>query len=425
VRRQAIPILPLEKLECKQMSSRLQKELLWSKEELSDRASGWARRRGWPMVTVASFLKWKQEGLLPRPVVKSLGRGHGSSSGWPTGTYRQLLQLLHFRHRGLRRWRDLRIALWLDGYDIDRGLIRGDLKAFYLQIVKSFNRELRTDMWGATGGPAPSQTARRVISREITGPDVLESAIERFELDPLMEPLVRIGLSALMTTEGQRLAIAFVHQFFGDGPGDIPSAMEAFRTTLPMGFGSFLEGVEKDLVRHAGILADPDGFNNPLLVGLHEATDTTLLNIRDAANESSRIWKSGFKVAALFSRLRPDLLGPFRLMAPLLARVADSMGTRVPFQSPEARVVIMALALASSSVRANEGVKLTVGVRGMAALCEWLTLHPELIEELETSDAKWNAMAEDPDFPIELKRLLEAGVNPASQQISASSADTG
>jgi hypothetical protein len=80
----------------------------------------------------------------------------------------------------------------------------------------------------------------------------------------------------------------------------------------------------------------------------------------------------------------------------------------------------MALAVASRSVRANQGVKLAIGLRGIAALGEWLTLHPELLEDLDTSDEKWKSLAEDPDFPIDLKRLLEAGANQVSNPVGAS-----
>jgi hypothetical protein len=243
------------------MSSRLQS--LWSKELLVARGANWSRKRQWLLPTVASFLKWKQEGILPRPVVRSLGRGRGSQSGWTSRSYRQFLRVLTYRHAGLRRWRDLRIALWLDGYDVDVERIRMDLDDLYRSLVKSMNEDLHTELWGATSGVSPTPTALRAIKRRVTAPEALGGFVDRLELDPEVEPLVRLGLSAFVSPEGQRFAVAFVHQFFAQGPGDIPAAMAAFRATLPAPVAAILEGAESDWTAHSGLLAHPDAFENP------------------------------------------------------------------------------------------------------------------------------------------------------------------
>jgi len=39
-----------------------------------------------------------------------------------------------------------------------------------------------------------------------------------------------------------------------------------------------LERAETDFARQAGMLADPDGFDNPLLIGLRESSDSALEN---------------------------------------------------------------------------------------------------------------------------------------------------
>src|SRR5579859_3864477 len=231
------------------MSSRLQK--LWSKEELVARAQRWSRSRGWPVPTIGSFLKWKQEGILPRPAVRSLGRGRGSQSGWGWKSYRQLLHILAYRQMDLRRWRDLRIAIWLDRYEIDVQRIRVDLDDLYTDIVKSMNKDLKTELWGPAASVLPTAVALRTIERRVTGPDVLGNFADRLQLDPEIEPIVRLGLSAFVSPEGQRFASAFVHQFFAEGPGDIPAALVAFRRTLPAPIAAILDGAESDWTAHA------------------------------------------------------------------------------------------------------------------------------------------------------------------------------
>ena len=120
---------------------------LWSKEALAARASQWSRARGWGQVSVPTLLKWKEAGLLPRPTVKSLGRGRGSTSGWPWTCYRRILTVLTLRARGLDRVRDIRLALWLDGGDIPLHLIRADLHRAAEQAIERIHGRLHTEYW--------------------------------------------------------------------------------------------------------------------------------------------------------------------------------------------------------------------------------------------------------------------------------------
>jgi hypothetical protein len=358
---------------------------------------------------MGSFLKWKQEGLLPRPIVASLGRGRGSTSGWPAQSYRQLLAILTYRQSNLKRWRDLRIALWLDKFDIDLRLVRADLADLYTAIVVCLNRDLRTEQWAVSEDTAPSRTATRAIARRLTDPKATEEALGRLELDPLGEPFVRIGLSAFMSAEGQRVAVAMIHQLFAKGPGDIPASLGEFRQTLPAPFAKFLEGAERDWSAHAGIFAHPDGFENPLLMGAQQASDQTLINLRDLVNSSNSYWRSGCELAITALKVRPSLFGAFRLLAPVFVRIASRMAERPPFRSPTARVGLLAVALSSESVRSNEGKRLALGLKALAALSDWLTRHPDLILEIENiTNEKWNQLMQTADFPEPAKELLRA-----------------
>src|SRR5580704_7669601 len=113
---------------------------LWSKAELATRASAWAERRGAQPVSIATILKWREAGLLQRPTVRPLGRGRGSLAGWPWTEYRRLLRIVRIRQQGLRRLRDLRLALWLDGDPIELEQVRTDLISTLKELAESINR---------------------------------------------------------------------------------------------------------------------------------------------------------------------------------------------------------------------------------------------------------------------------------------------
>ncbi len=299
--------------------------------------------------------------------------------------------------------------MWLDQYEIDFQRIRVDLEDLYTDMVKSMNKDLKTELWGPAASALPTAVARRTIERRVTGPDVLGKFADRLQLDPEIEPIVRLGFSAFVSPEGQRFASAFVHQFFAVGPSDIPAAMAAFRRTLPAPIAAILEGAESDWTAHAGLLAHPDGFENPLLVGIQQASDETLLNLRDVAKLSNVAWVRGCELAIVTLGVRPDVLGNFRLLTPVLARILSRMARRPLFRSPSARVVLLALAVASSSVRSNQGRKLVQLMRLIVDLGDWLTKHPEVIKDFERlTNERWHALMMTSDFPTSARELILA-----------------
>ncbi len=310
--------------------------------------------------------------------MRSLGQGRGSVSGWTWPTYRRLLRVVAY-HQRFRRWRDLRIALWLDGLEIDLRRVRADLADLYRDMVLGANRELRTERWNARDDAPPTPGAVKAIARRFLAPDALESWIRQLDLDPIADPALRFVLSIMMTPKGQRVGVAFIHQLVATGAGDIPAAMGDLRAELPHSIAEALDGDEKEWAAHAGLLAHPDGFENPLLRGIEVATDQTLLSLRDAANETDRAWRYGMRLATTLLEVRPEILGTLRLMAPFATRLTRTMAARSPFHSTEARVMVMAYALASESILADQGQRLSVGLRIVSQLATWLAYHKELL----------------------------------------------
>jgi hypothetical protein len=391
------------------MPYRLQSRL-WTKDDLVARAAAWARAKGWRPITTASLLKWKQEGLLPRPVVRSLGRGRGSESGWPSPCYRQLLQILAYRNHGLTRWRDLRIALWLDGYAVELTTVQTDLEQLYGDLVGSFNKALRTEEWSALSNAPPSTAASRAITRRVVGPDALDGLVRRLNLDPLAEPIVRMALSLLLTPEGQRTAVAFVHQFFATGPGDIPAAVAGLRDALPPPLRGWLDGAGDDFVLHAGLLAHPDGFNNPMLRGIAEANEETLLNLRAAANAWSACWPASLRLVAKFLEVRPEALGAMRLLAPVLEQLALRAADWSLPHTPTARVVVLGWAVANESVRGDQGHRAARSGHTLRNITRWLTDHPDVLRVIDQlSNDAWRELAATDDFPPSIRALILPG----------------
>lgn len=68
-------------------------------------------------LTEDRLARWHRQGLLPSPSVKHLGKGRGTTSLYPSGTTRQLLDLLSIRqkHRSLV---EVGFRLWLAGYPV-------------------------------------------------------------------------------------------------------------------------------------------------------------------------------------------------------------------------------------------------------------------------------------------------------------------
>lgn len=75
----------------------------------------------------------KLSGLLPRPVVRSLGRGLGKRSFYPPGTVGQIRRIQGLKRDGLRLG-EIRFVLWLEGFALD----------FRSAMLRSFDNLLAT-----------------------------------------------------------------------------------------------------------------------------------------------------------------------------------------------------------------------------------------------------------------------------------------
>ena len=125
-------------------------------------------------ITSRSLELWRYRGLLPRGQRDAAGRG-----GWhyPAASTEQLRRLLYWRKRA--RSHDLiRIALWVEGFEIDVDAVRHSLA----EVSGSFWRSVMHELDGEDPAEALERLARRLASKRGRGgiPRVVRmSAAER------------------------------------------------------------------------------------------------------------------------------------------------------------------------------------------------------------------------------------------------------
>jgi hypothetical protein len=100
-----------------------------------------AKAHGYDNVTDHKLARWRRAGVLPRPEQRSLGKGRGTQTIYPSGTGRQLLRLceIHFDDKEKRLiyvgWR-----LWWEGFE-DASLVK-PVRAMLTHAADKLNKEL-------------------------------------------------------------------------------------------------------------------------------------------------------------------------------------------------------------------------------------------------------------------------------------------
>jgi hypothetical protein len=112
-------------------------------------------------VKAATLSSWRQRGLLPRP-----RRSPGARSRYlyPPGTDHQLRRLLYWRARCERLYL-IAVALWVEGFPIRQGVIRGALVEFTVAWGKGAEQILSDQAEGELSPEALARTLARQRSR--------------------------------------------------------------------------------------------------------------------------------------------------------------------------------------------------------------------------------------------------------------------
>lgn len=229
-----------------------------------------ARAHGY-VVTDDQRVRWHRAGLLPRPVQRHLGRGHGTETVYPAGTAAQLAALLRL-HNGKR----LRVghagwALWWDGWPVDTAFARDFLGEMAIEWERSFG-QLRDE-----GGACElSEVAWRVIYGRTDTP-VLRRALKR--------------VGSKRSPDFKRLLIAIAAGRFEDFMPEADKAGATDEDVFKRGMGVYrrskfspahqgaiwLRGDLAGLLRGAQEALSPQAIRT----ALDEATDDDLMRARD------------------------------------------------------------------------------------------------------------------------------------------------
>lgn len=338
------------------------KMTLWNKEQLSERAAIWAARNGLSGVSVATLLKWKEAGLVPRPTVRALGRGRGSAAGWDWRVYRRILKILLLRRQGIRRREAMRLALWLEGCEFDLSCVRDDLILTLQRTTRALNRTLATETWPRMPG-APSSAAAHAISTHFTGTNRVDGFVRELELPPAAETLIRTTIAWFISAGGERLANAMMGQLFLP---DIPYVTESrvvTDTKLPAHLVDFMVGTQSRPSFLSGALALPDEYDSPALLGARQASEQELLNLRAVLMSLPELWTLTLTAVAHAVHASPQVLGSFALVAGPMADLCESLAQKPFMQHPQSRLGALVALLSFDPLRADHAEGLLLAVR--------------------------------------------------------------
>lgn len=86
------------------------------------------------VVSERKIARWRADGLLPRARVTGLGRGKGVRSEFPLETVAQLRAIGRL-HPKAGKSAELRLLLWLEGYEVSIGHARRDLAEYFRGLL--------------------------------------------------------------------------------------------------------------------------------------------------------------------------------------------------------------------------------------------------------------------------------------------------
>lgn len=276
-----------------------------TREELIDLA----RDHGYA-VSTAQLARWHRAGLLPRPKQRSLGKGHGTQTVYPSGTGEQLLALCAI-HTNERRLRYVAWRLWWAGYEVSLKPIR----SFIGDWAAKWDRYVQDLIDPSTG--ELSESALRSLdnirkARYDYGPLAgAQKAVGPKRFDPVMAVLFKVvsgmfeGYSVdpveKNPEEDER---RIVQRSLGL---DWLSTGIAGRTELGSSGGS------------AGLLKEMSKFfrDYPLGEGLAGLTDEQLIQARDETRRDLTFWQGAY-VSLGLGEVSPATEPPYQALCLLL-----------------------------------------------------------------------------------------------------------
>jgi hypothetical protein len=233
-----------------------------------------AQARGYE-VSAPQLARWHRAGLLPRPEQRSLGKGHGTQTVYPSGTGEQLLALCEI-HTGERRLLYVAWRLWWAGYDVSLKLVR----EFLERTAAEWDSDVEPLKDPETGGL--SEAALDLLDKAATA---------RYDVKFLRRARKRVGSKRFGTLMAVMLAVAS-GAFGGYSTNPTENTDEDEQRIIEKGLGLDRKRIGRKITANPSLI---DGFENTLREGsrlfgehpfsevLTAATDKDLMETRDWA----------------------------------------------------------------------------------------------------------------------------------------------
>lgn len=373
----------------------------WPRSEIVERASHWAVSRGWQPVTDQAVLDWKKTGLLPNVGSRSLGRGKGTEGLWGSRAYRQLLRLMQLRESGLRRRRDIRLKLWMEGYEVPWRRVRSDLQSLMGTTIRSANDEMGADRWLLVPGAGPSPGALKAIERRLFGPVALSALLKELGLPDLLAD----GLAKwFQRQEVKDVLIYWTYLLFSPDTRRLQAALHRVTAAIPARWRPLVLPDENLLDMFAGVLSPTWQGDNRAWIASRKGDEQLIANLRDFARSFDALWSSSLRVGAVVLRSVPMDLPSWSV--PMIAGVMDSLAKLSPLRTTNNEIALAALLLNRRRNLQDQAEPLGLIGRVGPELFGWVADHPEVIQLAQEDVKAAEALALAAPLSAEAKGLL-------------------
>lgn len=257
--------------------------MIWTKEQLIERANLWAIPKGYSVLTEGTFLQWRKDGLLSGPKPRGRGRGSGKAEDWGSVTYLHLLKVMRLRHQGISNRRQQRILLWMAGQKIEEEKVRSDFIQRYTANMKQIDRFVGMNRL------APKREAMGVVPNKIKllGKEMLGDIQNLFRLcDDDSPEFIRFlrPLILAKADELSRVTVMFSASLFSPEYEPFNDWVKNVAGLLSKSDGLPQDGLIKDLSAGSGLFSNPDECENNVLKALESFPIESIRGIRDLVN---------------------------------------------------------------------------------------------------------------------------------------------
>lgn len=189
------------------------------------------KERGY-QVTYATFMKWRQEDLIPDPLPDRPGRGYGLGrveARWPPAALEQVEQVCRLRQERFR-FNEIAIELWLSGFNVPAERVWQGLLDEWKRFLGPFGTQIYRLRQKSRGDEDSERKAIDLVARRVA------------RRRPRFASLPRREQKATVAAWRQMIAL----MVFGAGRGEMQDSQRlTLALELPEGFAALLPGPQE------------------------------------------------------------------------------------------------------------------------------------------------------------------------------------